>query len=429
MNKNSFYMATMGCRVNQYESQAISEALQRHGLVQAEDPGSAGNIYINSCAVTSRAVRDLKKTLRRLHAQAPDARIVVTGCAAQAFEKELQDLKEVDLVVPQSRKINLLASPFPETALDSRDLDWCISSYFRARPVVKVQDGCARGCTYCIVPRTRGAPRSRTPGAILQEIRRLLGRGYRETVLCGINLSQYGQDLNPRMDFWDLAAFLEHNLAPEWRDRMRLRISSLDPSQLHTRALEIISQSRMLCPHLHLALQSASPRILSRMGRSHYHPSEVDAFVKGLESTLPLFALGADVLVGFPGEEEADFRATVDMIHFLPLSYAHVFTFSPRPGTAAAGFQGRISEREKNRRSARIKEILQQKRNRFAGRLLKVNSLHLIMENSFKGMSQYYMECLIKEPSGELRPGDQVTAAPINIQGSKLLVEVLARCW
>ncbi len=422
-------MATLGCRVNQYESQAISEALQRQGLVRVDRPGQARNIYVNSCAVTAKAVRDLKKTLRRLHSQAPQARIIVTGCAAQAFKEELGALEEVDLVIPQSSKTSLLTSSFPDSAAGGSGQDFYISSYFRARPVVKVQDGCSRGCSYCIVPRTRGAPASRSPEMVLGEIQGLLNRGYREIVISGINLALYGVDLDTGQDFWDLICYLEQNLAPEWKGKIRLRLSSLDPAQLDSRALDIIFSSSLLCPHFHLALQSGSPRVLDRMRRKHYHPADAIFLVERLERNLPLFSLGADILVGFPGECPAEFDSTRELVNALPLAYAHVFTYSPRPGTVAAGYPDQVEEHVKSQRSQDLKEVLKHKRSAFANRLLQEKKLHLVMETPFKGMSEYYMECLLKDQPEGLKPGDTVTATPARIQESKLLVEVHSQCW
>jgi len=429
MSLESFFLATLGCRVNQYESQAISEALQRQGLVQVDRPEQAGNIYVNSCAVTARAVQDLKKNLRRLHSQAPQARIIVTGCAAQVFKEELNALKEVDLVVPQSSKTSLLTSSFPDSAAGESGQDFFISKYFRARPVVKVQDGCSRGCSYCIVPRTRGAPSSRSPELVLGEIQGLLNTGYREIVLSGINLALYGVDLDTKQDFWSLVHHLEQHLAPEWKGRMRLRLSSLDPAQIDSRALDILSSSSLLCPHFHLALQSGSPKVLARMRRSHYHPRNVISLVKSLENTLPLFALGADILVGFPGEGPAEFDSTRELIKTLPLAYAHVFTYSKRPDTPAAGYPDQVEEHIKNQRSREIKEILQHKRYGFTNRLLQEKKLHLVMETPFKGMSEYYLECFLKDSSEGLKPGDTAGVTPFGIQESKLLVEVLAHSW
>ncbi|WP_291320810.1 MiaB/RimO family radical SAM methylthiotransferase [Desulfonatronospira sp.] len=429
MSSESFFLATLGCRVNQYESQAISEALQRRGLLRVETPEQAGNIYVNSCAVTARAVQDLKKSLRRLKSQAPQARIIVTGCAAQAFKKELSALKEVDLVVPQSGKKSLLTSSFPKDYSPDSGRDFYIHGYFRARPVVKVQDGCSRGCSFCIVPSTRGAPASRSPEVVLREIQGLVKNGYREVVISGINLALYGVDLGTGHDFWDLVQYLEQNLAPQWQGRLRLRLSSLDPAQIDSRALDIISASSLLCPHFHLALQSASPPILARMRRSHYQPRDAVFFVEQMKSTLPLFALGADILVGFPGESPADFECTRELIQALPLTYAHVFTYSPRPGTLAAGFPDQITEHVKNQRSQDLKRVLKNKRTAFAHRLLQEKRLRLVMETSTTGMSEYYIKCELKYPSEGLNPGDTVSAAPSGIQDSKLLVEVLAHSW
>ncbi|EFI36019.1 RNA modification enzyme, MiaB family [Desulfonatronospira thiodismutans ASO3-1] len=429
MSSAYFFMTTLGCRVNQYESQAISEALQRQGLVPADGPEQAGYIYVNSCAVTARAVKDLKKTLRRLRVQAPQARIIVTGCAAQIFEEELGALEEVDLVVPQSRKTSILASPFPDPHAGDPGLDYWITSYFRARPVVKVQDGCSRGCSYCIVPASRGAPVSRPPEVVLREIQGLLNRGYREIVISGINLGMYGVDLDAREDFWDLICYLEKNLASEWEDRMRLRLSSLDPAMLDSRGIDIISSSVLICPHFHLSLQSGCTWVLTRMGRDHYHPAKAIFFVERLERTIPFYSMGADFLVGFPGEKPDYFERTLKLTEALPLSYGHVFTYSPRPGTRAARWPDQIAQHVKEKRARELKEVLKHKRQRFTSKLLREDKLRLIMETPYKGMSEYYMDCFIEDQNLGLKPGDTVSAAPYKIQDSKLMVEVFSQYW
>jgi len=211
----TFHVATLGCKINQYESEAIAEAWSALGYAEAGDAGTADVLLVNSCAVTNRAVSDLRAAVRRMRQQNPGARIIVTGCAAQVLAKDIAAMPEVDAVVPQDRKAALLAGPFgpkglfeafkkeegvaaagPEGETAARVFPpFSITAFNRARAVVKVQDGCSHHCTYCIVPLTRGASVSREPAAALAEMRRLLEAGYRELVLSGVNLRQYGRDL------------------------------------------------------------------------------------------------------------------------------------------------------------------------------------------------------------------------------------------
>ncbi len=427
---STYFISTLGCRVNQYESQAIAEALRKKGMQPAEKPGQAGNIYINSCAVTSAAVRDLNKMIRRMHALAPNARIIVTGCAAQIFKQDLDSMPEVDLVIPQKQKKDLLFSLEQDLKPEGRKApDFITATSTRARPVLKVQDGCSRACSYCIVPRARGGPVSRRPEEILSEIKGLLSKGFSEIVLCGINLGQYGRDLDTEPDFWDLIILLEENLLPDWENRARLRLSSLDPSLLNSRALEVIASSKLLCPHFHLALQSGSPRILRHMRRNHYHPEEISGFVSLLRQAMPSFALGADILVGFPGENYEDFSVTRKLVEELPLTYAHVFSYSPRPHTPAAEYPDQVPETEKKLRSKIIKKLVQEKKDAFLQSLLDQKKLRLVMEDERKGMSQYYVHCEASHSLHGLKAGSRAVAEPLRIEGSKLWVELLGQYW
>jgi MiaB/RimO family radical SAM methylthiotransferase len=268
-----FHVSTLGCKINQYESEALGEAWRAKGLVEAEAPEEAQVLLVNSCAVTSRAVSDLRATVRRLRKQNPSARIVVTGCAAQVLAAELAAMPEVDEVVPQERKAELLAGPLRRAAAADPESPrvfppFSIASFRRARAVVKVQDGCSHGCTYCIVPLTRGRSVSREPAEVLSELRRLLDAGYRELVLSGVNLRQFGRDLAEPLDFWDLLARVEAELAPQWAGRARLRLSSLEPAQLCAKGLDALGGSRLVAPHLHLSLQSGDESVLRRDRKS-----------------------------------------------------------------------------------------------------------------------------------------------------------------
>ncbi len=427
-----FHVSTLGCKINQYESEAVAEAWRARGLAEAETPEQAQVLLVNSCAVTSRAVSDLRATVRRLRKLNPSARIVVTGCAAQVLREELSAMPEVDAVVPQDRKAELLDGPLPDlrpaTPEGPRAFPpFEIGAFRRARAVVKVQDGCSHRCTYCIVPLTRGPSVSREPAAVLAEVRRLLDAGYRELVLSGVNLRQYGRDLHEPLDFWDLLARLERELAPDWAGRARLRLSSVEPGQLDAKALDVLGGSRLVAPHLHLSLQSGDPEVLRRMGRGHYRPEQVLEFLEGLAGAWPRLGLGADILTGFPGETEAQFENTCAFVRALPLTYAHVFPYSPRPGTPAADFPDTLAKAGRTARAATLRGIAEGKKRAFARALSGLDRLTVLIEkvegDQGQGVCEFYASCQVAGHG--LRPGSLVALRPTGLEGGRILGEVL----
>jgi MiaB-like tRNA modifying enzyme len=437
---SKFYITTLGCKINQYETQAIIEAWENRGNVLVAEPGQAEIIIVNSCAVTANAVRDLKKLLRKLAQATPGAKIIVAGCAAEVMEQELQKLKEVDSVIPQSQKAILLHPDFP--ALQTSNMEYRTSSsifppfhitnYFRARAVVKIQDGCSHKCTYCIVPLTRGPSRSREPEAIFDEIERLLNNGLKEISLCGINLRHFGRDLSPKTDFWNLLLQIQQKFGPEWQGKARIRISSLEPSELTDKALNALSQATLVCPHLHISLQSASPDVLKRMNRAHYHPEQLEKFIEQLKNIWPLFGLGMDILVGFPGESEQDFQATYDFCARIPLSYAHVFPYSKRPHTVAARFSNQIPAHIKKERAAILRELIRKKKTLFLNKLVKLPRVHLVLENENQGMTEYYVQARLQKSgsafcSRQTHPRLLIKAMPVGIDGISLMLKVEER--
>lgn len=407
---------TLGCKINQYETQSLIEARELDGWVYQNEPADCQAIIINSCAVTARAVRDTRKAARQAAAANPEAEIIVTGCAVQAFEAEFSSMPEVSRAVLQKDKFTL--------SRENKNLDLRISDYFRARAPVRVQDGCSHRCTYCIVPLTRGKPISRSPEDCLQEIVRLFSAGIREISLCGINLSQYGRDLDPEIDFWELVNFLRDRVQKEWSGRARFRLSSLEPSELTPRALDTIKRcSDMLCPHLHISLQSGSPRILRKMNRGQYHPDQLFDFIRGLKAIWPVFGLGADILLGFPGEDRELYAQTRSVVDRLPLTYAHIFPFSPRPGTPAAKFSGQVDPGETKKRCRELKQITEEKKKAFHLRLLELPAVHPVLETRQSGMNEYFVPTELKNPL----PSDWIRriipARTLDVKENKLTAE------
>ena len=412
-----FHLVTQGCKVNQYESQALRESFLTDGLMETEDPALADVVVINSCAVTERAVLDLAKLVRGFAALWPRPRIVVAGCAVEADRERILALGAVDEVVSQREKpalgrVDDGGGPFPSLH---------ISDYNRARGVIKVQDGCSHGCTYCIIPSTRGRSVSREPADVIAEAERLLAAGIRELSLCGINLRHYGRDLSPRIDFWDLLAAVDRALAPRWAGRARLRIGSLEPADLHAKALDTLAASRLMCPHLHLSLQSGSPEVLRRMGRGHYGPEQIFGFLEGLGRVWPVYGLGADIIAGFPGETDEHVRQTLDVVERLPLSYAHVFPYSERPGTPAVDFPGTVPPHLRRERARELRELVSRKRSAFLRGLLTVPHMHIVLENGSAGTNEFYVDCVV---DGEVhaRTRELLRVVPVGISRKGLVV-------
>ncbi|ACS80873.1 tRNA (N(6)-L-threonylcarbamoyladenosine(37)-C(2))-methylthiotransferase MtaB [Maridesulfovibrio salexigens] len=421
-----FWITTLGCKINQYESESVRERWLRMGYEQAENDAEAHEIIINSCAVTQAALRDLRQTVRGINRRNPEGKIIIAGCAAQVFAKELAELPGVADVIPQERKFELLKlEDGPESTDDTTIFQpFEIDDYERSRAVVKVQDGCSHRCTYCIVPITRGPSVSRAVDDVLKEISRLLAAGFREMIISGINLSHYGREFEEKIDFWDLMERIEDEFGQEWGGRARLRISSLEPGQLKERALEIFAKSKLICPQLHLSLQSGDRQVLKRMGRGHYKPEDVLVFLDKLKEVWPVFGLGADILTGFPGETEEEFNNTLEFCRKLPLSYAHVFPYSIRPGTAAASMKGQLDGPTKKERGRILRELVEEKKQEFLQKISEMDSLKVLFQNKNKGICEFYSTCILEEGFENEVPRDLVEVIPVAAKDGSLMVKI-----
>ncbi len=453
MSTWKFHLLTFGCKVNQYESQSLREAWQRQGGEECDDPAAADIVCVNSCAITAKGERDARAALLRLRRTAPQARLILTGCAAQLpgvlepvrRRGEQQPQPTADCIIPQARKAQLLHALLPSLTDGGRQAPqaaanaaqtfppFAIDGFRRARPVLKVQDGCEHRCTYCIVPLTRGRCRSREPQAVLDEARRLLRGGHAELMISGINLRQYGRDRPDYGDFWSLLTWLDRELAPEFAGKARLRISSLEPGQLDARGVDSLLSCRLVCPHLHISLQHASPQVLRRMGRGHYRAESLQEAVRALSAQWPVMGLGADIILGFPGETEADVDCLLDFVAATPFSYAHVFPYSARPGTAAAGFAGHIPPQEKQERARRVREAVARQQEAFRRAQLAQPDMLLAADvadgegrqggQAIRGVNEFYVPCrLVTPPAGLLLSG-LVPVRPTGLDAAGLLVE------
>jgi len=360
-------LATLGCRLNQVDTQQIQAGLEARGFVTVPVDAAADVVVVNTCTVTARAESSDRQAIRRARRVNPAARIVVTGCWAQTSPDDVARVGGVDLVVGNADKHRLpelVEGLLAATAVFSPRLavsdlagarltppDVPVRASGRARAFVKVQDGCQYRCAFCIVPFARGASRSLAPSAVLQQVRRLVELGHPEVVLTGIDLGHYGADLTPRASLGGLVRAAGEIEGLRW-----LRLSSLLPAYFTSDLLEALSSSAVVAPHFHVPLQSGSDRVLRAMRRP-YTVALYRRVVEQLAARFPRLGLGADVLVGFPGETEADFRATVSLVEALPFTYLHVFPYSARSGTDAATRAGRVDPATLTRRAAVMRTV------------------------------------------------------------------------
>jgi threonylcarbamoyladenosine tRNA methylthiotransferase MtaB len=360
----TFRIVTLGCRVNQSESDQLAAELAAAGWCPAAPDASCAAIVVNTCAVTGRAAMQSRQAVRKALRANPGARLIVTGCQAQVAAAELAAIAGVEQVVSNRCKgaIAALLGPAPPA---SRPEAAAPAAPRRTRPLLKVQEGCDAACSYCIVPAARGASRSAPLEAVLRRLAALAAEGAPEVVLTGIHLGAYGRDLSPPLS---LPALLQA-IAALAAD-LRVRLSSIEPMEVTDPLIAAVAGSGgRFRPHFHVPLQSGHDPILARMRRP-YRAADYAARIAAIAAALPEAAIGADVLVGFPGEEQAAFDATCALVTALPLAYLHVFPFSPRRGTPAAGYPHRPHPTLVAERCRRLRQIGAAKRARFQTRFL-----------------------------------------------------------
>jgi len=328
---------TFGCRLNAYESEVMK--------AQAEKAGLDNALIVNTCAVTGEAVRQARQQIRKARRDNPGRRIIVTGCAAQTEARSFGDMAEVDLVIGNDDKLRAesyvpmaLGTPLNDKVqvndiMSVRETAGHLIEGMdgRARAFVQVQNGCDHRCTFCIIPYGRGPSRSVPLAAVVEQIRQLVGNGYREAVLTGVDITSYGQDLPGAPSLGTLV----QAILVQVPDLPRLRISSIDSIEVDEPLFDAIAGDRRLMPHLHLSLQSGDDMILKRMKRRHLRADTLD-FVHTVRAQRPDVVFGADIIAGFPTETDAMFENTLSIVEEAGLTYLHVFPFSPRAGTPAA---------------------------------------------------------------------------------------------
>lgn len=372
MTSATLTTVTLGCKVNQYETEYVRQGLLGIGYRDAQPDETADLCIVNTCTVTGEGDAKSRQTIRQLARRNPEARIIVMGCYATRAPDEVARLPGVFEVVTDKRELpDLLARH------GVRDVPTGISTFQagrRRRAFVKVQDGCLLNCSYCIIPRVRPRLESRPAEHILDEIRRLVGNGYREIVLTGIHLGHYGVELNagkPKRDWLRLSHLLERIVALE--GAFRVRLSSIEATEVTLELVDVLAAHlERICPHLHISMQSGSDRVLARMRRRWGRQRFVDR-CRLLAERLDRPAFSTDVIVGFPGETEADFQETLAVCREVGFSKIHAFGFSPRPGTDAAGYSDPVPPPVRQERMARLLECERELRQAYYAQLVGRN--------------------------------------------------------
>ena len=428
-----FFVENFGCRATQADGAALERQFEERGLSRASSPNQASVVILNTCTVTTGADQDARAAIRRVRRQNPDARIVVTGCYAQRAPEEIAALPGVDLVIGNSHKHQLAEIALPGLALDARPRSSFVSltgltenrelrtenSIFvsdifahtellaapvfdaaneRTRPNLKVQDGCDNRCSFCVIPYVRGQSRSLPMDRIIREVNTLVDAEYREVVISGINLGRWGRDLPTDTDHVGTAAHGcpgEQSSPASLVDLIcailnktsleKLRISSVEPMDWSDELIGLVASSPRIANHAHVPMQSGSDAVLRRMHRK-YRPWHYREKIEKIHAAMPDAAIGADVMVGFPGETDSEFEATRQMIEDLPFTYLHVFTYSARPGTPAAEMKNQVPVHIARERNRILRELASEKKlafmRSFVGKTLEAITLNVVGNDS-----------------------------------------------
>ena len=363
LKNKSFSISTLGCKVNLFESEHLAHTLNKKGYTRTDDV--ADLCIINTCTVTAEADRQARQMVRRVIRDNPAAWIVVTGCYAQTDAQTCAEIPGVDLVVGNAAKLeipNLLeelyANKLPPILRGEMDKEISLPSQLiggfdgRVRAFLQIQQGCDQGCTFCIIHKARGPNRSFAAKLIRRQAERLIMNGYRELVICGVDIGSYGSDFSADEKCKNLTELLAELITIE--GDFRLRLSSIDPAHITDELINLLAGSKRLCPQLHLSLQSANTLILKRMKRRATREMVYERIEK-LRAAIPNLMLSADLMTGFPTETETQFNDTLNAVSDLEIAYPHVFAYSPRPGTPAARIPNQVPVAERKNRAAKIR--------------------------------------------------------------------------
>ena len=405
MKKVAFY--TLGCKVNQYETEAMLELFEKEGYEKAETEDYADVYVINTCTVTHMSDRKSRQYIRRMKKKNPDAIIAVVGCYSQVSPEEILSIDEVNLVmgtndrkkiveevkkIDASRKVSTVDDIMKVKAFEEMEIN---KTNGKTRAFMKIQDGCDRYCSYCIIPYARGRVRSRDLESIVKEVENLASNGYKEVVLTGIHVASYGKDIKDS-DIKLLDVIKQIN---DIEGIERIRLSSVEPILFTDEFVEAVSTMDKVCPHYHLSLQSGCDETLKRMKR-RYTTEEYKAIVDRLRAAIPNVSITTDVIVGFPGETNEEFDKTYEFLKDIELTHMHVFKYSPRKGTPAATMENQVDPSTKHDRSEKLLQLNEENFNKFGQKMLdkEFNVLfeQKVGDNKYEGLTENYVKVIVE---------------------------------
>ena len=401
----AFY--TLGCKVNQYETEAMLELFEKEGYEKAETEDYADVYVINTCTVTHMSDRKSRQYIRRMKKKNPDAIIAVVGCYSQVSPEEILSIDEVNLVmgtndrkkiveevkkIDASRKVSTVDDIMKVKAFEEIEIN---KTNGKTRAFMKIQDGCDRYCSYCIIPYARGRVRSRDLESIVKEVENLASNGYKEVVLTGIHVASYGKDIKDS-DIKLLDVIKQIN---DIEGIERIRLSSVEPILFTDEFVEAVSAMDKVCPHYHLSLQSGCDETLKRMKR-RYTTEEYKTIVDRLRAAIPNVSITTDVIVGFPGETNEEFDKTYEFLKDIELTHMHIFKYSPRKGTPAATMENQVDPSTKHERSEKLLQLNEENFKKFGQKMLdkEFNVLfeQKVGDNKFEGLTENYVKVIVE---------------------------------
>lgn len=452
----SFYVENFGCRATQADGAAIERQFEERGLVRSAAPAGSEIVVLNTCTVTASADQDARAAIRRIRRENPGCQIVVTGCYAQRAPEEVASLPGVAHVIGNSHKHRLAEIVVASSRLDERERttsqagfvslsslmpqarsEIFVSDIFahtellaapvfdgaglgtskdRTRPNLKVQDGCDNRCSFCVIPHVRGQSRSLPLSQVVSEVNSLVNAGYREVVISGINLGRWGRDFDSPLRFENMIRHILNRTSLE-----KLRISSVEPMDWSDELIGLMADSPRIAKHAHVPMQSGSDRVLRAMHRK-YRPWHYREKLQRIRAAIPAAAIGADVMVGFPGESDADFEETRLLIEELPFTYLHVFTYSSRPGTPSAVLRDQVPVQVARERNRILRELAARKKlafmQAFVGTTVEAITLNVCDGKSTEALTDNYLKLLLQ---GQHQPNRWIEARVERVADSTLI--------
>jgi len=396
---------TLGCKLNYAETSSLAAEFVQRGYRQVPFGSETDVFLLNTCSVTENAEKECRQLIRRVKRQSPDASIVVTGCYAQLRPEEIAKIEGVDLVLGSKEKFDLFrhfdpsdrsSAPTVRVSQIAETIEFhgatTSESDERTRAFLKVQDGCDYTCSFCTIPKARGESRSATIDEVVRRAGLLCEEGFHEIVLSGVNVGDFGRKTGT--SFFELAKALEADNAIT----ARIRISSIEPNLLTDEVIELVANSSKFCPHFHIPMQSGSGKILRAMQR-RYQSAFYRSRIEKIKALLPQACIGADVIVGFPGETEEDFQETFRFIESVDISYLHVFTFSVRPGTKAEGMPSQVQVEVRKERNNRLRLLSEKMKRAFYASQIGETRHVLVEQNGREGFSENYVRVGLDAPA------------------------------